>query len=223
MEAGPIPQTYEEWVESCARPRRWIDGPGCTAAATVLERRILVRKFLDGMWCRVAPDEPHESDARAMMTARQHPVLPLFLRDQHLATVIPCIYQAWLEAWAEPIEKLLEKQADIRAAGVRVQSEGSTSSLFTGTVFSATNRSRPVSRTSVPQSSERRANVILPVSGLFDGAPSAISCQAKPVRSVRSKSEAQTVKSFFGGSISIEASSSNTCNHQHKCESPLSV
>ena len=58
-------QTYEGWVESCARPRRWIDGPGYTAARTVLERRILVQKHLDGRWCRVALHEPHESDAKA--------------------------------------------------------------------------------------------------------------------------------------------------------------
>ena len=65
MEAGPILQTYDEWVESCARPRRWIDGPGYIAAATVLERRILVQKFLDGRWCRVALYGPHESDANS--------------------------------------------------------------------------------------------------------------------------------------------------------------
>ena len=53
--------------------------------------------------------EPHESDAKANMTARKHPVLPLFLRDQHVTTVIPCSHQAWPEEWAEPIEKVLEK------------------------------------------------------------------------------------------------------------------
>ena len=47
-------ETYEEWVEPCARPRRWIDGPGYTASATVLARKILVQKYKDGRWCRVA-------------------------------------------------------------------------------------------------------------------------------------------------------------------------
>ena len=222
MEAGPIPQTYDEWVESCARPRRWIDGPGYIAAATVLERRILVQKFLDGRWCRVALYEPHESDAKANMTARKHPVLPLFLRDQHLTTVIPCSHQAWPEEWAEPIEKVLEKQADMRAAGIRVRSEGSTSSLFTGTVSPATNRSRPISRKSGSQSSGRRARVILPVSAMFDDAPPAVSCQDTPVRSVRSKRTAQTEKSLFAGSISTEMSSktratANTSVRVHSC------
>ena len=55
-----------------------------------------------------------------------HRVLPLFLGDQHLTTVIPCSHRAWPEEWAEPVEKLLEKQADMRAAGVRVRSEGLT-------------------------------------------------------------------------------------------------
>ena len=32
------PKRYEERVESCARPRRWIDGPVYTAAATVFAR-----------------------------------------------------------------------------------------------------------------------------------------------------------------------------------------
>ena len=73
-------QTYEEWVESCARPRRWVEGPGYTAAATVLERRILVQNFLDRRWCRVALRESHESDANAKMPARQHAVLPLCFR-----------------------------------------------------------------------------------------------------------------------------------------------
>ena len=207
MEAGPIPKTYDEWVESCARPRRWIDGPGYIAAATVLERRILVQKFLDGRWCRVALYEPHESDPKANMTARKHPVLPLFLRDQHLTTVIPCSLQAWPEEWAEPIEKVLEKQADMRAAGLRVRSEGSASSLFTGTVSPATNRSRPSSHKSGSRSSGREARVILPVAEMCDDVPPAASCQDTPVRSERSKRTAQVEKSLFAGSISTEMAS----------------
>ena len=90
----------------------------------IMERRILVQKFPDGRWWRVALYEPHESDATAKMAARQHPVLPLLLRDQHLTTEVPCSHRAWPEEWAEPTEKVLEKQADMRAAGVRVRSEG---------------------------------------------------------------------------------------------------
>ena len=85
------------------------------------------------MVSRVALYESHESRAKAL-AARQHPVLPLFLRDQHLTTVIPHKDQTWPDEWAEPIEKLLGKQADTWAAGVRVRSEGSTSSLFTVTI-----------------------------------------------------------------------------------------
>ena len=222
MEAGPIHQTYDEWVESCARPRRWIDGPGYIAAATVLERRILVQKFLDGRWCRVALYEPHESNAKANMTARKHPVLPLFLRDQHLTTVIPCSHHEWPEEWAEPIEKVLEKQADMRAAGFRVRSERSTSSLFTGTISPATIRSRPICRKSGSQNSRRRARVILPVSAMFDDAPPAVSCQDTPVRSARSRRTARTEKSLFAGSISTEMSSkaratANTSVRVHSC------
>ena len=154
------------------------------------------------------------------MTARQNPVLPLFFGDQHLTTVIPCSHRAWPEEWAEPIEKLLEKQADMRAAGVRVQSEGSTSSL-TGTVSPATNRSLPVSRKSVPQSSKRRAKVILPISRWFDDSSATVSRQDELERSIQSKSEAQTVKSMFGRSIT-EASSetgatANTSARAHSC------
>ena len=111
-----LDQITYEGVEPCARSWCWMDGPGYTAAATVLERRILFQKG-------------------------QHFVMTLFLKDQHLTTVIQ-----FADEWAEPIEKMLEKQADMRAAGVRVRSEGSTSSLFTGAL--ATNRGRPLSRKS---------------------------------------------------------------------------
>ena len=68
-------------------------------------------------------------------------------------------------------------------------------------------------------------NVILPFSGLFDDSSSTVSCQVKVVRSVRSKSEAQTVKSLFAGSISAEASSetratANTSARAHSCLTP---
>ena len=98
----------------------------------------------------------------------------------------------------------------------RVRSEGSTSSLFTGTVSPATNRSEPSKRRSGSQA------VILPVSAMFDEAPLAVSYQDTPVRSVRSKKTAQTEKSLFAGSVSTEMSlktraTANTSVRVHSC------
>ncbi|CAE8587798.1 unnamed protein product [Polarella glacialis] len=64
---GPIPTSYEEWLIATARPRRWIDGPGFAAVATVLARQILIFKFIEGGWCRIAYYEPHSSDAKAKL------------------------------------------------------------------------------------------------------------------------------------------------------------
>ena len=45
LEGGPVPTTYTEWVESTARPNRWIDGPCLSTAATELRRNIAIWKW----------------------------------------------------------------------------------------------------------------------------------------------------------------------------------
>ena len=104
--------------------------------------------------------KPHEFDAEAMLAALQHPVLP-FLRDHHMTTVLPLADQAWPDEWAEPIEKMQEKQADMWAAGVRVRSQRSTLPLCAWTISVATTKSRPLSRKSELLCSERSVSGIL--------------------------------------------------------------
>ncbi|CAE8741494.1 unnamed protein product [Polarella glacialis] len=116
-EDGPIPTSYEEWLIATARPRRWIDGPGFAAAATVLARQILVFKLIEGRWCRVAHYEPHSSDAKAKLQASRLPVLPVFLRNQRYTSVVPATEKAWPSEWSEPLDGSLTQQADCRGAG----------------------------------------------------------------------------------------------------------
>ncbi|CAE8653111.1 unnamed protein product [Polarella glacialis] len=116
-EDGPIPTSYEEWLIATARPRRWIDGPGFAAAATVLARQILIFKFVEGRWCRVAHYEPRSSDAKAKLQASRLPVLPVFLRNQHYTSVVPATEKAWPSEWSEPLDGSLTQQADCRGAG----------------------------------------------------------------------------------------------------------
>ncbi|CAE8741924.1 unnamed protein product [Polarella glacialis] len=116
-EDGPIPTSYEEWLIATARPRRWIDGPGFAAAATVLARQILIFKFIEVRWCRVAHYEPHSSDAKAKLQASRLPVLPVFLHNQHYTSVVPATEKAWPSEWSEPLDGSLTQQADCRGAG----------------------------------------------------------------------------------------------------------
>ncbi|CAE8682242.1 unnamed protein product [Polarella glacialis] len=116
-EDGPIPTSYEEWLIATARPRRWIDGPGFAVAATVLARQILIFKFIEGRWCRVAHYEPHSSDAKAKLQASRLPVLPVFSHNQHYTSVVPATEKAWPSEWSEPLDGSLTQQADCRGAG----------------------------------------------------------------------------------------------------------
>ena len=88
MEAGPIPRRTMSGL-SRVPGLGGIDGPGYIAAATVLERRILVLKFLEGgvVWhCTNLTSQTPRRTRRPANTL----FYPLFLRDQHLTTVIPC-------------------------------------------------------------------------------------------------------------------------------------
>ena len=206
----------EEWIESRVRPR-WIDGLGYIAA-TVWSRSSWTESGV--LWRFTKPTGPR---GHSGVSGPSAPCAATVAgRDQHLTTVLPYNDWAWLDELGEPMEKLLEKEAYMRAACVQVRSEGSTSSSFTGRDFSATIRSMPFSRKSVPHCSERSVNVILPVSLLFDDPTSTVSHQNKLVRSVRSKSGAQT------GKISVRRVhlrrsdfQNTTCLLQHECESPL--
>ena len=88
-EGGPIPQSYTEWIEATARPRRWIYGPTLVTAATRLSRNLIIFQWTQNSWKQVAFLTPIESHKQAFENAGHFPPLPLFLKADHYTTIIP--------------------------------------------------------------------------------------------------------------------------------------
>ena len=91
---------------------------GLTAQGTPLPQRSWKEgSWSNNFWCvkgRVALYEPHESDAKASMTARQHPaVATVFERSAPDHCDLVHLTSAWPEKWAEPVDKQLEEQANL--------------------------------------------------------------------------------------------------------------
>ena len=93
LEGGPIPATYDQWVESTARSGRWIDGPGLSTAATKLCRNIAIWKWQNNngneAWIKQVVISPIPGHASNIQQANSHPPLPLFLKAGHYFTVKP--------------------------------------------------------------------------------------------------------------------------------------
>ena len=102
-EGGPVPTSFDEWVSATARPRRWIDGHGLATAAALLSRRILVWRWADEQWQRVAIFEPPEADPAAVASAMRMPVLPILVKDRHYITLVPTPGTDWPSHWSAPV------------------------------------------------------------------------------------------------------------------------
>ena len=103
-EGGTVPTTYDEWLESTARPGRWVCGPTLIGIATRLKRNLVVFTFTDGHWEKADLVTPVQSNAKDMSTAASFPALPLFLKDKHYFTLEPQ-EDGWPAAWSTPTDK----------------------------------------------------------------------------------------------------------------------
>ena len=101
---GTVPTTYDEWLESTARPGRWVCGPTLIGIATRLKRNLVVFTFTDGHWEKADLVTPVQSNAKDMSTAASFPALPLFLKDKHYFTLEPQ-EDGWPAAWSTPTDK----------------------------------------------------------------------------------------------------------------------
>ena len=122
-EGGPVPTSFDEWVSATARPRRWIDGHGLATAAALLSRRILVWRWADEQWQRVAIFEPPEADPAAVASAMHMPVLPILVKDRHYTTLVPTPGTDWPSHWSAPVVRSwqpeFERGGSSRAAQLR--------------------------------------------------------------------------------------------------------
>ena len=89
LEGGPVPTTYTEWVESTARPNRWIDGPCLSTAATKLRRNIAIWKWETDQWVKQTVITPLAAHPQGVEDATKYPPLPLFLKNGHYVTLKP--------------------------------------------------------------------------------------------------------------------------------------
>ena len=93
LEGGPIPVTYDQWVELTARSGRWIDGQGLSTALTKLCRNIAIWKWQNNndneAWVKQIVISPIFGRASNIQQANSHPPLPLFLKAGHYFTVKP--------------------------------------------------------------------------------------------------------------------------------------
>ena len=103
-EGGTVPTTYDEWLESTARPGRWVCGPTLIGIATRLKRNLVVFRFADDKWEKADLITPLESNAKDVSTAASFPPLPLFLKDNHYFTLEPR-EEGWPATWSSPADK----------------------------------------------------------------------------------------------------------------------
>ena len=69
-EGGPVPKTYDQWLEACARPGRWVCGPTLVGIATRLKRNLIIFRYENGSWSKVCFITPHETCAEAAQQPR---------------------------------------------------------------------------------------------------------------------------------------------------------
>ena len=122
-EGGAVPKTYKEWLEATARPQRWACGPTLIGIATRLQRNLIILKFDNNEWNKVAFITPFEN-MKECQTAKQFPPLPLLLKDKHYTTLLPSA-EGWPASWNSTVQDQAWDANEARGGGKSSTSVGS--------------------------------------------------------------------------------------------------
>ncbi|CAK0819641.1 unnamed protein product, partial [Prorocentrum cordatum] len=110
-EGGPIPATYQEWVDATAREGRYACEHTAAVLALRLERRLVVFYWHQGKWVKGWVISPPEGAGNAAIEKKRSKAMgrapiPVALKDEHyVALHLKDGQKEWPLEWADPPEE----------------------------------------------------------------------------------------------------------------------